>query len=244
MTMQEEDHDMLAAELALRLLDGRDLDEARALAERDAAFAGEVAAWDARFAPLFDEIAPVEPDATVWQRIETAIGRAPANDDAEIVSLRRKVAGWRNLAGLVTAIAAVLALMVVPGVIRPERAPRDVPVAHVSKPTMMAKVIAADRSTAFVVAYWPDEAELVVTPAIASVPAGMDHELWMIGASGVPKSLGVVHDAAPTILTVAPAILAELKASPIMAVTIEQDGGSPTGKPTNAPVAAARLVTI
>ena len=50
MTEHDDDRDLLAAEYALRLLDGRDFDEARALSERDAGFAAAVAAWDERFA--------------------------------------------------------------------------------------------------------------------------------------------------------------------------------------------------
>lgn len=246
MTISDDDRDMLAAEYALRLLDGRDLDEARALAERDAAFADEVAAWDARFAPLFDAIEPVEPDAGVWRRIEAAIGRGGGSEGADIIVLRRRIAGWRNVAGLATAIAAALALVVVPGLIRPDRSPPTVPspVAPQTGPTMIARVVAEDRSAAFVVAYVEGEKELLVTPAIAAAPAGRVHELWLIGASGVPVSIGVVDDGAPTRLALAPAKLAEIKSSVTMAVTVEQPGGSPTGQPTSAPIAAGPLEQI
>ena len=240
---EHDDRDLLAAEYALRLLDGRDFDEARALSERDADFAAEVAAWDARFAPMFDAIDPAEPDASVWTRIAAAIGRG-TGEGAEIITLRRRATGWRNVAGLVTAIAAALALVVVPGVIRPDRPVPTAPVAPASQPTLMAKVVSEDRATAFVVAYRPDTRELLVTPAIASLPQGKDHELWVIGASGVPVSLGVVDDATPTRLVVPAAKLADLKASATMALTVEPDGGSPTGQPTSAPVAAAPLVAI
>ena len=118
MSEHDDDRDLLAAELALRLLDGRDLDEARSLSERDADFAAAVAAWDARFAPLFEEIEPVAADVSVWARIAAVIGRG-TGEGAEIIALRRRAAGWRNVAGLVTAMAAALALIVVPNVIRP-----------------------------------------------------------------------------------------------------------------------------
>ena len=242
MTEHDDDRDLLAAEYALRLLDGRDFDEARALSERDAGFAAAVAAWDERFAPMFDAIEPVDVDASVWTRIAAAIGRG-GGDGAEIIALRRRATRWRNVAGLVTAMAAALALIVVPNVIRPDRPAPVTPVTR-GAPTMMAKMISEDRATAFVVAYQPDTRELIVTPAIASLPAGKDHELWVIGASGVPVSLGVVDDAAPTRMVVPAAKLAELQASATMALTVEPDGGSPTGQPTSAPVAAGPLVKI
>ena len=243
MSEHDDDRDLLAAELALRLLDGRDLDEARSLSERDADFAAAVAAWDARFAPLFEAIEPVAADVSVWARIAAVIGRG-TGEGAEIIALRRRAAGWRNVAGLVTAMAAALALIVVPNVIRPDLPPPVAPVAPASQPTLIAKVVSEDRATAFVVAYQPDRRELLVTPAIAGLPQGKDHELWLIGASGVPVSMGVVDDAAPTRLVVSAAKLAELKASATMAMTVEPDGGSPTGQPTSAPVAAGPLVEI
>ena len=243
MTERDDDRDLLAAEYALRLLDGRDFDEARGLSERDAGFAAAVAAWDERFAPLFDAIEPVDVDASVWTRIAAAIGRG-GGDGAEIIALRRRATGWRNVAGLMTAMAAALALIIVPNIIRPDRPAQIVPVAPVSAPTMMARIVSEDRATAFVVAYQPDTRELLVTPAIASLPAGKDHELWVIGASGVPVSLGVVDDAAPTRMVVPAAKLAEMRASATMALTVEPDGGSPTGQPTSAPVAAGPLVKI
>ncbi len=246
MSAHDDDRDIIAAEYALRLLDGRDLEEARSLAGRDAAFAEAVEAWDGRFAPLFDAIAAIEPDSGVWRRIEAAIGpiggTAGGGRSAEIIVLRRRISAWRNVAGLVTAIAAALALVVLPGLIRPDRAPPTV--VAPAGPTMIARVVADDRSTAYVVAYQPDQNELLVTPAIAAAPAGRVHELWLIGVSGVPVSMGVVDEAAPTRLALTPAKLAELKVSATMAVTIEQPGGSPTGQPTSAPIAAGPLVQI
>ena len=244
---EHDDHDLLAAEYALRLLDGRDFDEARALSERDAGFAAAVAAWDERFAPMFNTIDPAEPDASVWTRIAAAIGHAAGAGEgagAEIITLRRRATAWRNVAGLVTAIAAALALVVVPTVIRPDRPKPAAPVAPASQPTLMAKIVSGDRATAFVVAYQSDTHELLVTPAIAGLADGQDHELWVIGASGIPVSLGVVDDTAPTRLVVPAAKLADLKASATMALTVEQDGGSPTGQPTSAPVAAGPLIKI
>lgn len=237
---ERDDRHLLAAEYALRLLDGRDFDEARTLSERDASFAAEVAAWDERFAPLFEAIEPTNVDASVWTRIEAAIGRV-AGEGAEVIALRRRATGWRNVAGLVTAMAAALVLVLIPNVIRPDR---PAPVVPVRAPTMMAKMVSEDRATAFVLAYQPDTRELLVTPAIAGLPAGKDHELWVIGASGVPVSLGVVDDTAPTRMVVPAAKLAEMQASATMALTVEPDGGSPTGQPTSAPVATGPLVKI
>lgn len=240
-----DERDILAAELALLLLDGRDLDEARALADRDPAFSAEVDRWNERFAPLFDEIEAVEPDEAVWRRIAAAIGQQ-GNGGAEVVTLRRKVVLWRS-AAFASALAAAFALVLafVPALIRPDREPPPKPpVAGPTLPTMMAKVVAEDRSTAFVVSYRADSRELMVTPAVASAPQDRAHELWIIPAGGAPVSLGIVDDESPTVLRVSPEMAPHMLPETTMAVTMEQAGGSPTGQPTSAPIATGPLAQI
>lgn len=237
-----DERDLLAAESALRLLDGRELEEARALAERDPGFAILVDQWDQRFAPLFDEIESVEPDAAVWRRIRAAIGRG--NGEGEVIALRRKVTMWRS-AALASALAAAFALVLVmvPSLVRPDRAPVPVPVERAA-PTMMAKVIAKDRSTAFVVAYEATSRDAMVTPAMAAAPEGHAHELWLIPASGIPMSLGMVDDELPTRLAISPDMAPHMLPQAMLAVTVEPAGGSPTGQPTSAPVATGPLARI
>jgi len=104
--------DMLAAETALGLLAGEALAEARMRVRTDAGFASAVAAWEARLAPLFDEIEAVEPDALVWEKIRAGLGASAAMPAADnVVQLRRRPAGWRTYAAAATAIAASLALV-------------------------------------------------------------------------------------------------------------------------------------
>ncbi len=244
MSSDPSERDLLAAEVALRLLDGRELDEARALAARDPAFAREIADWDERFAPLFDGIAPVEPGAEVWQRIATAIERRKGDGD-EVVALRRRVRVWSGTAMAAMAIAAALAITVLPGIIRPERAPTPAPApAAISAPTLLAKVVAEDRTTAYVATYEPERQEMLVTPALANIPQGRSHELWVIGASGVPVSLGVIDEQKPTRIKLAAAALRDMRPDATIAVTVEPAGGSPTGQPTTTPIAAGALATI
>lgn len=97
-----------AAERALRL---KNADADAALGRRaktDAGFGAEVAAWDERLAPLYDEIAPVQPPATVWPRIAEAIAPNAANDNAARF--------WRRWAlastGLLAASAAGLVFLI------------------------------------------------------------------------------------------------------------------------------------
>ncbi|KAA9107557.1 anti-sigma factor [Microbacterium rhizomatis] len=86
-------------------------------------------------------------------------------------------------------------------------------------------------------AHWSDslgKAVLVSTglPAIASDQA---YELWFV-RDGAPLSAGVV-DAAPG-GDVTALLTGEMHAGDIIAVTVEQAGGSPTGQPTSSPIVA------
>ena len=61
-----EERDALAAELVLGLLEGQARADALRLSLSDPAFAAEVAAWEAKLAPLHGEWTDAEPGAAVW----------------------------------------------------------------------------------------------------------------------------------------------------------------------------------
>ena len=69
------------------------------------------------------------------------------------------------------------------------------------------------------------------------------HELWLISERlGAPRTLGVISDneftARPTLSGYDPGIIN----GATYAVTVEQAGGSPTGKPTSTPVLTGKLI--
>ena len=68
-------------------------------------------------------------------------------------------------------------------------------------------------------------------------PVGMDArgrtpELWVIPADGKPRSLGVVPEKAAASMTVRPEHREMLAEGATLAVSLEPEGGSPTGQPT------------
>ena len=85
------ERELLAAEMALRLLEGQEFLDAQNLMQSDPAFANEVADWEVRLAPLADEIGSVRPDQAMWERIQRAI----AGSGASIVKLQRKLRFWK-----------------------------------------------------------------------------------------------------------------------------------------------------
>ena len=143
------DREQLAAEHALRLLEGEELLEALRLMGSDPAFAAEVARWEERLAPLFEEIGGAEPGPEMWPRIRQAI--AAQSDSARVVALQRRVRGWRWGTAAAGAMAAALALFVVVDQLREPTplpppsapAPQPGPVLVASVTVLGAVVVAA-----------------------------------------------------------------------------------------------------
>ena len=103
----EEERQALAAEYALGLLTGDEASGARELAATDADFAGEVARWRGRLAPLAGDVKSVDPPGNVWSRIASAIDGTA--DGSNVIQLRRRVNVWRGATAGMTALAAALA---------------------------------------------------------------------------------------------------------------------------------------
>jgi anti-sigma-K factor RskA len=228
---EPEDLDMLAGEYALGVLDvaERRAVEARRLSEP--ALAAAIVRWEARLAPLAETIPPVAPPDSLWARIEQALPQsAPVADLVE--ALRRRAQRWKigALAGAV--LAACLALGLIDSETQRLAAPRN-----------FVAVLQRDaNSPAFVVAVNLTTRELTVRPIDAVAPAGKSYELWLISDRlGAPRSLGVIDRADFTRNDRLRAFSPEMVKTSLFAITLEQAGGSPTGKPTGAPVFAGKL---
>jgi anti-sigma-K factor RskA len=163
-----DERDQLAAELALGVLEGEELAQARALAAEDADFRAAVATWLGRFAPLLDEVEPVEPPATVWGEVERRLGsRGAANDNVE--RLHRRLNMWRGLAAGASALAATMAVVLV------TRPPQIAPPVTVEAPAPMIAMLGDEQKQgALLVASWsPGESSLRIAAAadLASDPS-------------------------------------------------------------------------
>ncbi len=234
--------DRLAAELALRLLDGAELAEAERRQREDPVFAAAVADWEMRLIPLAEGIRPETPDPGLWERIAARVADGPA-ETATIHILRRKANLWRAYSAAVTAIAAALAL-----VIGLESARQD-PVIQVPAPaapaaTLVASLAAEGGPAAVVISYDPDTQSLIATPAVLNPAAGHDHELWVIAGAGPPRSLGLVAAGKPQRIALPPALLKSVGPEATLAVSVEPEGGSPTGQPTGPVIASGQLTRI
>ena len=178
-----------------------------------------VKAWEDRLAGLEPQLAPVQPPAEVWRGIENKL---------ELRKMQRRPATrWM-------AIAASLLFFVAAGVFftRP-----------VAPPITGTSVLAADAQTI----YWRvevlgDREELTVrVQNVYDLPSGKAHELWALPEGGAPVSLGLMPHMGDRRVVLTAAQRTALANSKQIAVSLEPEGGSPTGAPTGPVLLVAPL---
>jgi anti-sigma-K factor RskA len=169
-----------------------------------------------------------------------------------VVSLSDRGRRWRSFAGLTSALAASLAAFVAVQAYRPDLLPEQlrpqprVEVVQVPPPQPAQFVAVLQRdggSPAFILTLDTSTKEFTVRKAGADAPAGRAYELWMVSDRfNAPRSLGIIG---ATDFTTKPG-LAQFDNptihGAIYAVTVEPEGGSPTGAPTSAPIYAGKLI--
>lgn len=230
-----EERDPLAAELALGLLHGDELAQARRLFNDDADFRAAVARWTARLAPLLDEVEPVDAPAGLWPAIE----RSLAGGD-NVVVLRQRVNLWRGLTAAATALAASLAVVLATSPPPPPPTPSPVTVAA---PAPMVAMLGDDAQAMKMVASWNPAERRLMLAATAPIPPDPTHahELWVIPADGKPRSLGTMPAGPKMRMDVPEPMAAQIGEGATLAISIEPMGGSPTGLPTGAVIASGKL---
>lgn len=207
------EREALAAEYVLGTLPLPERLTAEALIASDAEFAALVAAWEARLAPLDDGYDEVPPPPDMLDRIEARLFPAPE---------RPRRGGW-FLGLLAGAALAVLAVLVVLPVTRPDNA-------------VTATLTGENQPLVIAARYDPDARALTVNRTGGPPAAtGQDYELWLIPEGEAAISMGLVREGDLTIP------LDTLPPGTTLAVTLEPEGGSPTGVATG-PILVAAVV--
>lgn len=225
--------DVLAAELALGLLEGTEQAEALRRAAADPAFAAEVERWRLRFASLYAEVPAVEPDPA----LEHAILLPTAANDA---------GPWRWATAIASAIAACLLAFIVlrPPAAAPPPITVSAPVPTPAPPQLAAAMSpTAAKAKPFGAIYDPASGEVKIAPGV-DLPKGKAAQLWLIGADGVPKPIGLLEAERPSHIVLTIADRRTIGDGITLAISIEPPGGSPTGKPTGPVVATGALSTV
>jgi anti-sigma-K factor RskA len=211
----EEDDDALAAEYVLGVLDLAERAEVEARLKRDSAFAARITSWESRLAGMNDDFADA-PAPNLLPQIEARLFPQAARP----APARRRFGisfGWLSGA----AIAAVVALATLATLAPP-------------RPELVATLATADNRLAYRVTHFGDALQVT---RVAGVPAveGQVHELWIIAPNASPVSLGLLKDRPLVVAYPTP------PEGFVFAVSVEPEGGSPTGQPTGPVILTAAV---
>jgi anti-sigma-K factor RskA len=227
---EADDIDMLAAEYALGTLPAAERAAVALRAKSDTALAAAIEAWERRLSPLAETIAPREVPAGVWEKIESRIAAGGAGN---VVDIEKRLRRWRTAAIAASAIAA--SLMIFVGV-------REFSQPQADK-TLVAVLQKDAQSPAFLVSVDLDKRQLTIRPVAAKAEPGKSYELWLVHDDlKTPRSLGLVGDkpvtVAPTLASYAPNVIEDAT----LAISLEPQGGSPTGAPTGPVLWSGKLL--
>jgi anti-sigma-K factor RskA len=206
---------------------------------------------------------PPPPEPVAEPVATPAVAEAPpvamdrSNDNSNVIQLAGRAKRWRSIASVATALAAALVGMLAVQVYRPELLPdglRPKPRIQTvevktpaSSPVPSAQYVALLQrdagSPAFILTVDAATKNFTVRKVGADAEPGKSFELWLISDRlPQPRSLGVIGGSDFT----ARPVLADYDAgtinSALFAVTVEQAGGSPSGKPTSAPIYTGKLI--
>ncbi|UPJ48286.1 anti-sigma factor [Bradyrhizobium sp. 200] len=216
-------------------------------------------------APLVLPEAPPPPQPAPPPAEEPVVAEAPpvaaapsvAVDNSNVVQLTGRVRRLRSVASIATALAAALVAMLAVQVYRPELLPEALrPKPRIQtvevktpapSPVPSAQYVALLQrdagSPAFILTVDAATKNFTVRKVGADAEPGKSFELWLISDRlPQPRSLGVIGGSDFT----ARPVLADFDAGTInaatYAVTVEQAGGSPSGRPTSAPIYTGKLI--
>jgi anti-sigma-K factor RskA len=177
-------------------------------------------------------------------------------DNSNVVRLAARARRWRNVATFTTAIAACLVAMISLQIYQPDLLPEGIrpkplkqlveaksPAAPAASGQYVAVLQKDGSSPAFILTVDGATKNFTVRKVGASAEPGKSFELWLISDKlQRPRSLGVIDSSNFTARPVLSSYDADTINAATYAITVEQAGGSPDGKPTSAPVFAGKLI--
>lgn len=227
--------DLHAAEYALGLLDAQSRRAANARAAQDRRFAALIEAWEQRFAPWLDELAPVAPSSAVWNRIVLRIGRPRAG----ATGVWNNVAFWRVATGLAAAAAIAIAFVGFQS-----RAPRA-PVGEEQAARPVTVLARDDGSTGWIASLDMTQGKVRMVPVpSARDPGGRVDELWIIPVGQKPISLGFVSNEKAHSIAFPQTLRSAFAVGATLAITLEPEAGMPHAAPSGPIVAKGTIQSI
>jgi anti-sigma-K factor RskA len=230
---KRDDDVVAAAEYALGLTTAPDRGRVAERAARDEDFAREVAYWQWQAALMARDTESAVPPERVWRAVQERIAGARNRDEnASVISMvppRRPSGVWRwaTMAASGIAAAAVIALTVV--LTSPE-------------PEPLIATLQSQQGLDFVLVVQPDRNRIVARAIGNEDSQGRVPELWLLAPADKPIGIGVIgHGEQGTPLTIPARYADQIRAGARFAISLEPQGGSPTGAPTGPVIASGQL---
>lgn len=209
--------------------------------------------------PAAPPMAAVAVDAEQAPSVEPGAPTSDAaNDSSNVVAFSQQARRWRTIATGMMAIAAALVAMIGLQATRPDLLPEGLrpkatqqvaqvrpsaPAAAATQAQYVALLQTDAASPAFILTVDAATKNFTVRKVGATQQPGKDYELWIVSDKlQAPRSLGVIggHDftTAAALAAYDPAMVSEAT----YAVTVEPEGGSPTGSATGPIVFTGKLI--
>jgi anti-sigma-K factor RskA len=225
MRLDPRDVPVIADQYVLGLLDAADMGEVEAEMERNGALAAAIAASRDRFLPLDLTVEPAAVDPRLWDAIAARLPDAPAVSSNLPPTVKPSAVndnsrdGWRATALAGMAASVILAAGLAWSLTR------------TAEPLVIAVLLNDKGEVQAVVEDFGNENASVRLLADYEVPPDKTIQVWTLPSKEMgPTSLGLLQGSHSALLQ-APA-LPEPKDAQLYEITLEQAGGSPTGRPT------------
>ena len=183
------------------------------------------------------------------------VAPAPVVDHSNVIQLTSRARRWRNVASFTSAVAAALLVMMAMQVYQPDSLPEGIrpkPRTQVVEvktppPPAAAQYVALLQkdagSPAFILTVDAATKNFTVRKVGAQPEAGKSFELWVVSDKlQRPRSLGVIGSSDFTARPVLSGYDSDLVNKATYAVSLEPEGGSPTGAPTGPIVYTGKLI--
>jgi len=209
-----EDDDMMAAEYALRLLVGDELQQANARLAADPAFADAVQAWAVRLASIADDLPDEVPGPQAKRALMQRLFPAPPKQ-----SIWERTRIWQGISLTALVLAAGLAWQV------------TMPTGPANGPLYAAQIEAVAGDFRVVAVVDKRTNEITLTRTTGEAPEGRILQVWAHGEGEPATSVGLWPVGA-TVRLPFPAEIAAVEGILTIGVSEEPPGGSTTGSPS------------
>jgi len=190
---------------------------------QDPVLAQAVGDWQGRLGPMAEFAPASPPPAHIWHRIEQRLGiHATPALASRRSQLRDSLSFWRGLSLISSALAAVLLVVFA---LQPPGA--------ATMPSTMA-MLTADNGQSTVAISGDAKRMTVRIVGPTRVAADRSLELWAVPAQGAPLSLGLLNANGVVTISLPPNVTPQTM--PVLAVSLEPQGGSPNPRAPSGPV--------